>query len=210
MLRTQVHHAAGSEIWACPNVDSRASAEVAELVASGAAEQIYRRGGDWVSITSPARFLWIRRHQPEVWERIAHVGMLSDWVLTRLSGEYVTDATCGSSSDLFDLERRTWSLDSLALLGLDPGVLPPVLEPGTVVGSVTDASAVRTGLRAGTPVVAGGADTQLGRRNIFQSDSPIAMLQAVRRVVHENLPPRQALEFYETLRHEDERVPAGV
>jgi hypothetical protein len=36
------------------------------------------------------------------------------------------------------------------------------------------------------------------------------MLQAVRRVVHENLPPRQALEFYETLRHEDERVPAGV
>jgi autoinducer 2 (AI-2) kinase len=157
-----LYDAAGSEIWACPNVDSRASAEVAELVASGAAEQIYRRGGDWVSITSPARFLWIRHHQPEIWERIAHVGMLSDWVLTRLSGEYVTDTTCGSSSDLFDLESRSWSLDSLALLGLDLRVFPPVLESGTVMGAVTARAAQETGLRVGTPVVAGGADTQLG------------------------------------------------
>ena len=151
-----------TEIWACPNVDSRASAEVAELVETGAAERIYRTGGDWVSITSPARFLWIRRHQPEVWDRIAHVGMLSDWVLTRLSGEYVTDATCGSSSDLFDLAQRTWSQEAIAVLGLDPAIFPPVIEPGTVVGTVTAGAAKETGLCVGTPVVAGGADTQLG------------------------------------------------
>ncbi len=156
-----LYDAAGAEIWACPNVDSRASVEVGELVASGEAERIYRRGGDWVAITSPARFLWIRRHQPDIWERIAHVGMLSDWVLTRLSGAYVTDATCGSSSDLFDLAERTWSPDSIALLGLNPRVFPPVVEPGTVVGAVTEAAAEQTGLRAGTLVVAGGADTQL-------------------------------------------------
>ena len=157
-----LYDAQGQEIWACPNVDSRASNEVAELVASGVAERIYRAGGDWVSITSPARFLWIRRHQPDVWERVAHVGMLSDWVLTRLSGEYVTDATCGSSSGLFDLALRSWSNGTLALLGLDPGVFPAVLEPGTVVGRVCRAAAEETGLCEGTPVVAGGADTQLG------------------------------------------------
>ncbi len=58
-------------------------------------------------------------------------------------------------------------------------------------------------------VQGGAAGVDMGR-NIFQSDSPIAMLQAVRKVVHENMPPKQALEFYETLRHEHSGVPAGV
>jgi putative autoinducer-2 (AI-2) aldolase len=47
----------------------------------------------------------------------------------------------------------------------------------------------------------GAAGVDMGR-NIFQSDAPAAMLQAINRVVHENLPPAQALELYETLRHE--------
>lgn len=58
-------------------------------------------------------------------------------------------------------------------------------------------------------VQAGAAGVDMGR-NIFQSDAPLAMLQAVRKVVHEDMRPRQALELYETLRHERERVPAGI
>ena len=45
----------GHELWACPNVDSRAGAEAADLVERGLAETIYRQGGDWVAITAPAR-----------------------------------------------------------------------------------------------------------------------------------------------------------
>jgi autoinducer-2 kinase len=44
----------GAEIWACPNVDSRATSEAAELISEGAAERIYAEAGDWVSITAPA------------------------------------------------------------------------------------------------------------------------------------------------------------
>lgn len=152
----------GREIWACPNVDSRAAAEADQLVRSGLARRIFEKGGDWVSITSPGRFLWIRDHEPETWARIAHIGMLSDWVLTRLAGRYVTDPSCGSSSNLFDLTKRAWSPDVLGWLGLDPAIVPEVVEPGTVVGGVTAEAAEATGLRPGTPVVAGGADTQLG------------------------------------------------
>ncbi len=101
------------------------------------ARQIFERGGDWVSITSPARFLWIAEHEPEVFRAIAHVGMLSDWVLTRLTGRYVTDPSCGSSSDLFDLARRDWSAESLDLIGVPVAAMPEVLEPGTVMGEVT-------------------------------------------------------------------------
>ncbi len=157
-----LYDAAGREIWACPNVDSRAAAQATELVRSGAARRIFEIAGDWVAITSPARFRWIRDVEPDVFAAIAHVGMLSDWVLYRLAGRFVTDPTSGSSSDLFDLRARTWSPELLDLVGLSPAIVPEVLEPGTVVGPVTDRAADETGLAPGTPVVVGGADTQLG------------------------------------------------
>ena len=51
----------------------------------------------------------------------------------------------------------------------------------------------------------GAAGVDMGR-NIFQSGAPLAMLQAVSKVVHEDLPPAQALELFETLRHESGRA----
>jgi autoinducer 2 (AI-2) kinase len=157
-----LYDARGREIWACPNVDSRAREEAKELVDSGAAQAIYERAGDWVAITAPARFLWIAKHEPDVFAAIAHVGMLGDWILTRLCGEYTTDASLGSSSGMFELADRTWSEHVLELVGLEPSVFPPVREPGTVAGAVTRDAAEATGLAAGTPCVVGGADTQLG------------------------------------------------
>ncbi|MBV9605650.1 MAG: autoinducer-2 kinase [Solirubrobacterales bacterium] len=156
-----LYDARGDAIWACPNVDSRAADEAAELVSSGAAQEIYEHSGDWVSITAPARFRWVARHEPDVFASIAHVGMLGDWILTRLSGEFVTDPSLGSSSGMFDLARREWSERVLEICGLDRSLFPPVVDPGTVIGAVTETAAEQTGLRAGTPVVVGGADTQL-------------------------------------------------
>ena len=109
-----LYDAAGREIWACPNVDSRAGDEASELVRTGAARQIFERGGDWVAITSPARFLWIRDARTRRLRQIAHVGMLSDWPLYRLTGRFVTDPSSGSSSNLFDLRTRAWSAESMA------------------------------------------------------------------------------------------------
>lgn len=156
-----LYDAGGTELWACPNVDSRARVEAEELVASGAAEAIYAQAGDWVAITSPARFRWLARHVPEVLEATAHMGMLSDWIVTRLSGRFVTEPSAGSSSGLFDLASRAWSPELLELCGIDAAIVPEVVETGAVVGAVTSLAAEETGLPAGTPVVAGGADTQL-------------------------------------------------
>jgi autoinducer 2 (AI-2) kinase len=156
-----LYDARGQEVWACPNVDSRAGVEAGELVTSGVAEEIYREAGDWVSITAPARFRWIARHEPELFRSIAHVGMLGDWILTRLTGEFVTDPSLGSSSGMFALARRDWSERVLDICDLDLGVFPAVVDPGTPIGVVTRDAARDTGLPAGTPVVVGGADTQL-------------------------------------------------
>jgi autoinducer 2 (AI-2) kinase len=151
----------GREIWACPNVDGRATAEAAEMISRGLADRIYETGGDWLSIISPPRFWWIRRHMPEIYGRIAHMNMLSDWVLYRLSGELVTDPSIGSSSGIFDLRKRDWARDLIRQIDLPEGIYPPVVESGTRVGKVTARAAAQTGLAAGTLVVAGGGDTQM-------------------------------------------------
>jgi autoinducer 2 (AI-2) kinase len=153
---------AGREIWACPNVDSRSAVEARQLIQEGAAEKIFAEAGDWVSITTPARLRWLAHHRPGILGAVGSLGMLSDWIVYRLSGTHVTEPSCGSSSGMFTLSQRRWSQSIPALCGLPPDVLPPVADPGTVVGEVTAAAAGQTGLRAGTPVVAGGADTQLG------------------------------------------------
>lgn len=152
----------GTEIWACPNVDSRAAAEATELIEHGLADEIYATAGDWVAITSAPRLLWLQRHEPETFARAAHLTMLGDWILYRLTGQYVTDPSLGSSSGLFDLAARTWSRRLLEICGLPLDICPPVREPGSVIGGVTAAAARAAGLVEGTPVVVGGADTQLG------------------------------------------------
>jgi autoinducer 2 (AI-2) kinase len=156
-----LYDSAGREIWACPNADGRAGREAAELIDEGSAQEIYERSGDWVSITAPPRFRWIARHEPDVFAAIAHVGMLADWIITRLSGEFVTDPSLGSSSAMFELARRDWSEHVIELCGLKRPVFPPVVDPGTVVGTVSRQAAAATGLDPGTPVVVAGADTQL-------------------------------------------------
>jgi autoinducer 2 (AI-2) kinase len=138
---------AGREIWACPNVDSRSAEEAADLVREGAAEKIYAEAGDWVSITTPARLRWLARHRPDILDAVGSLGMLSDWIIYRLSGAQVTEPSCGSSSGMFTLAQRTWSASIPELCGLPASVLPPVVDPGTVVGQVTSAAAEQTGLR---------------------------------------------------------------
>ena len=148
-------------IWACPNVDGRATEEVVEMVKKNLGPAIYKIGGDWLSIISPGRFWWIRKHKPEIYDQIAHMHMLSDWALFELSGRYVTDPSIGSSSGIFDLTKRDWSDEICQIADLPRGVYADVCKSGTIIGKVTKKAAETTGLLEGTPVITSGGDTQL-------------------------------------------------
>ncbi len=76
----------GKEIWACPNVDSRAVDEVVEMLEMDIVEKIYGIGGDWLNIIAPPRFRWIKKHEPEIFAQAQHMNMLSDWVLFKSLG----------------------------------------------------------------------------------------------------------------------------
>ncbi|WP_339695915.1 FGGY family carbohydrate kinase [Celeribacter baekdonensis] len=152
---------AGEVLWACPNVDGRAQVQADALTRAGISDEIYRRAGDWVSITAPARLHWLRDNRPDLFGRVHKLGMISDWMATRLTDTYVTEPTAGSSSALFDLSARVWSGELIERIGLNANIVPPVVETGTKMGKLSRAAAARCGLIAGTPVVAGGGDTQL-------------------------------------------------
>ena len=115
-------------------------------------------GNDALTGFTAPKLVWVRDHEPEVWARIAHVLLPKDYVRLRLTGEHALDKADGAGTLLFELARRDWSPEVLAALGIDPAWLPPTFEGPMVTGTVTNEAAAATGLRAGTPVVAGGGD----------------------------------------------------
>ena len=107
--------------------------------------------------TAP-KILWVREHEPDVFARTAHVLLPKDYVRLRLTGEFAMDVADGAGTVLMDLRRRDWSDDVLRALDLPRAWLPQLFEGPQVTGRITAAAAVATGLRVGTPVVAGGGD----------------------------------------------------
>ena len=92
--------------------------KVVEMLAMGFAEKLYGIGGDWLNIIAPPRFRWIKKHEPQIFNSTSHMTMISDWVLYKLSGKFVTDPTCGSSSGIFDLRKRVWSDEAIEMCEL--------------------------------------------------------------------------------------------
>ncbi|MEP6639004.1 MAG: xylulokinase [Chloroflexota bacterium] len=115
-------------------------------------------GNDALPGFTAPKLVWIRDHEPEVWGRIAHVLLPKDFVRLRLTGEYALDKADGAGTILFDLAARDRAAEVLAALDVDPAWLPPTFEGPEITGVVSAAAAAATGLRAGTPVVAGGGD----------------------------------------------------
>jgi xylulokinase len=104
------------------------------------------------------KLAWIRDHDPEAYRRAAAVMMPKDDVNFRLTGEIAMEATEGSCSFLMNPATRDWSPAMIALLGLDAAKLPRLRSPLEILGGITEAAAVETGLLQGTPVLVGGAD----------------------------------------------------
>jgi autoinducer-2 kinase len=152
---------AGREVWACANGDARAWRQARALLASGIANQLYRLGGGWISLSAPPRLDWVRQHRPTTWQSCARLSMIADWMVYRLTGTLVTESSIGSTSGLFDLDTRTWSTSIMDLCGLRPSLFPEAVGAGTAVGTVTPEASRQTGLATTTQVVPGGVDTAL-------------------------------------------------
>lgn len=137
------------------SLDSRAADVVAGWQADGTAAAALARTGQEPHASAPSALLaWVARHQPERFARIGHVLACKDWIRFCLTGSIGTDLTEASTS-FTDVSTQAYAADIPGIFGLGTLNLPEISRPDHVVGHVTEAAAALTGLRIGTPVVAG-------------------------------------------------------
>ncbi len=141
--------------------DNRAGREADEIRARYGDLEIHRRTGHLPSAFHIApKLLWLRSHEPAAFDRARLALQPRDLVGLALTGTAATDGTHAAATLVYDLRRGDWDPGLLADLDLDPGLLPPVRQSGSVLGTLAPRVAARTGLAASLPVVLGGADSQ--------------------------------------------------
>ncbi len=111
--------------------------------------------------TAP-KILWLRDHEPQVYERVRKVLLPKDYIRYELTGEFATDVADASGTLLFDVKNRCWHKELMSLLGIDAAFMPKSYEGPEVTGYLSKDAAATTGLPAGIPVVAGGGDQAAG------------------------------------------------
>jgi xylulokinase len=126
--------------------DQRTAAECAEIEERiGLARLIELTGNRALPGFTAPKLLWVRKHEPAAWERVAHVLLPKDYVRFRLTGERVIDAAEASGTLLFDVARREWSREVCKALEIPLEWLPPVRE-STEVGGAGDQQAGALGV----------------------------------------------------------------
>jgi xylulokinase len=108
------------------------------------------------------KFLWVRENEPENWKRVRSVMLPKDYVRFRLTGERAIDMADASGTLMLDVANRRWSEEVLQSAGIEKSLLPRLFESPEVCGKVSAAGAAATGLKQGTPVVAGAGDQAAG------------------------------------------------
>jgi L-fuculokinase len=106
------------------------------------------------------RLLWLKREAPGTLERAHRYLMMPGIINFRLTGRMTNDPTTADSMMLLDIRRRNYSANLIRRAGLDASLFAGLVEPGTIIGTLTREAARRLGLCTDVPVVAAGHDTQ--------------------------------------------------
>lgn len=139
--------------------DQRCAAECDEIRARlGRSRLIQITGNEALTGFTAPKILWVQNHEPHIYQQAHHVLLPKDFVRFKLTGRHAMDKADGSGTMLFDLKSRSWSAEVLDILNIPSHWLPETFEGSEITGEVTPEAAEATGLKAGTPVVAGGGD----------------------------------------------------
>ena len=104
------------------------------------------------------KIMWVKRHEPEIFEKCRKILLPKDYVRFMLTGEAASDVSDASGMQLMDIKNRCWSEEVCEALGIDMSMLGKLYESPEVSGCVTEEASRLTGLPVGTPVVAGAGD----------------------------------------------------
>ncbi|HEY2259899.1 MAG TPA: xylulokinase [Solirubrobacteraceae bacterium] len=160
--------------------DQRSARECQEIEARLGLERLIELTGNraLTGFTAP-KLLWLARHEPESYERIAQIALPKDYIRLRLCGEHATDVSDASGTLLFDVAARRWSHEVADALEVHSDWLAPALESPTVSGTTAE----------GVPVAAGGGDQAAGAVGVgADRPGPVSVVLGTSGVVFTTLP----------------------
>ena len=144
-------------------LDNRARDE-ARYLDSKLGETAYRHTG--IPVINPTwtacKIAWLSHHQPQVFKSAVKFLLVQDFIVQRLTGQFITEGSVACTSLLFDIAENQWWHQALDAIELKPERLPNISKPGAVAGTLTSKAADVLGLPIGVPVVLGGMDQAAG------------------------------------------------
>lgn len=111
----------------------------------------------FTGFTAP-KILWVRQHEPQIYERTRKILLPKDYIRYRLTGEFVTEVSDASGTLLLDVAGRCWCKPLLSRLQIAEDLLPRCVESQEITGQVSSTAGGELGIPAGVPVVGGAGD----------------------------------------------------
>src|SRR6056297_1014291 len=164
-------------IW----MDRRATKEVEWVKENIDLDHLYEVTGNFVdSYYGFTKILWLKKYKPDVWKRIEYLLPPNAYVIYKLTGELAIDySSAGNIGGVFDIKQRRWSEDMLGQLGIPRRFFPErLVDSSEIVGQLHAEGASRTGLKAGTRIIAGGVDAPVATlaAGAFEPGTHVAMV----------------------------------
>lgn len=143
--------------------DQRTGAQCASITEKVGAEKVLELTGNPVlpGFTAP-KIVWVQENEPEVWAKAKKILLPKDYIRFRLSGSFATEVSDASGMALLDVGRRDWSPEMLDACDIPHEMVARVTESTEASARVDSQAAAATGLKEGTPIIAGGGDQAAG------------------------------------------------
>ncbi|NDJ59693.1 MAG: xylulose kinase, partial [Chloroflexi bacterium] len=142
-------------------MDARSSRQVEQLDRRIGSDAIHALTGKGPSTTQTLpKLVWLREHEPALLDRAYKLAEPHGYLVHKLTGHWFTSLPCADPMGIVDMARGVYAADLLTSLDLDPEQYVDIVPPGAIIGEVSPEAAAATGLRSGTPVIAGSGDGQ--------------------------------------------------
>lgn len=122
---------------------------------------IFERSGSKVNtVFSGSKMTWVKQNRPDIYKKVHKFVNIPEYIMHRMTGEYYTDHTYGSRSNLMNLRERKWDSDLLELFQIHEEQLCQLKAPGSICGYTTVEFSTAVGVPCGVPVISAGGDQQ--------------------------------------------------
>ncbi|MFX1322085.1 MAG: FGGY-family carbohydrate kinase [Promethearchaeota archaeon] len=152
----------GEVIYGGPNIDVRGIDSAYLIEDEFSEEELFNITGHSPSILfCLSRLLWFKEEEEELYKKINKVLMLDDWIVYKLTGEFCSDLSSASESQILDIKKGKWSSEIIDAFNFDPDFFPEFVDSGTIIGELKSELVKYFEIKKNsTPVIKTGGDTQ--------------------------------------------------